>query len=101
MANRRSASDTKIESAMRRTALIVEDDTMLADLLVTVLKRMDFDATTLGERTGAAEWVRAHMPDLVLLDLMLPGRSGYDICQELKLDRDTNLTPIVMCTALT
>src|SRR5205823_1491526 len=66
-----------------------------------VLKQMGFDSTTLGEGTAAADWVRQHKPDLVMLDLMLPGRSGYDICQELKLDRETNLTPIVMCTALT
>jgi len=86
---------------LSKTALIVEDDAMLADLLVAVLKQMGFESTTLGEGTAAADWVRQHKPDLVMLDLMLPGRSGYDICQELKLDRETNLTPIVMCTALT
>jgi anti-sigma regulatory factor (Ser/Thr protein kinase) len=37
----------------------------------------------------------------VLLDLMLPGRNGYDICQELKLDRETNRIPIIICTART
>jgi DNA-binding response OmpR family regulator len=86
---------------MARTALIVEDDTILSELLAVVLKQMDFQPTVLHEGTDAAARVRELRPDVVLLDLMLPGRNGYDICQELKLDRETNRTPIIICTART
>jgi len=86
---------------MARTALIVEDDTILSELLAVVLKQMDFQSHVLNEGTDAAAWARQHKPDIILLDLMLPGRNGYDICQELKLDRETNRIPIVICTART
>src|SRR5207244_1974656 len=48
-----------------------------------------------------APWVRQHRPDFILLDLMLPDMPGFDICEDLKLDRETNLIPIIMVTALT
>jgi DNA-binding response OmpR family regulator len=88
-------------TAMPRTALIVEDDEMLADLLATVLRTQDFASTIMHYGTKAAEWVRENRPDLVLLDLMLPDCSGYDVCEKIKLDRETNLTPVIISTALT
>jgi two-component system OmpR family response regulator len=84
---------------MGRTALVVEDDRLLSEMLVDILQKMDFDATPMLDGTDAAGWVKNHRPDVVLLDLMLPGRSGYEVCEELKLDRDTNLIPIVICSA--
>ena len=81
-------------------ALIVEDDETLADLLAEILQRRGFDTTVLHQGGHAAEWIRQHQPDLVLLDLMLPDRDGFSICREVKLDRQTNLTPIVMVTAM-
>jgi DNA-binding response OmpR family regulator len=86
---------------MARTALIVEDDEMLADLLATVLRGMHFAPTVMNHGSKAVAWVRENRPDLVLLDLMLPDISGYDICEQIKLDRETNLTPIIIATALT
>jgi CheY-like chemotaxis protein len=53
----------------------------------------------LAEGKPAVPWVRAHQPELVLLDLMLPDMDGFDICETLKLDRETNLIPIIMVTA--
>jgi CheY-like chemotaxis protein/anti-sigma regulatory factor (Ser/Thr protein kinase) len=84
---------------MPARALIVEDEVELSELFAEILKRRGLDAAVLHEGGPAAEWVRKHQPDLVLLDLMLPDKSGYAVCEELKLDRKTNLTPIVMVTA--
>ncbi|HEX3355487.1 MAG TPA: response regulator [Tepidisphaeraceae bacterium] len=84
---------------MSRKALVVEDDTLLADLLAEILRQLGFEPTKLHEGKPVVEWVRQHQPDLVLLDLMLPDRNGYDICEELKLDRTTNLIPLVIVTA--
>jgi DNA-binding response OmpR family regulator len=84
---------------MTQKALIVEDERETGDLLAEILRRRGFDPTVLSEGKPAAPWVRQHQPDLVLLDLMLPDRDGYEICEELKLDRETNAVPIVMVTA--
>jgi DNA-binding response OmpR family regulator len=86
---------------MNRKALVVEDDVQLAELLAEVLKRMQFEPAILNEGKDAVEFVRKNQPDLILLDLMLPDVSGYDICQALKLDRETNLIPIIIVTART
>src|SRR4051812_13329758 len=84
---------------MTRKALIVEDDVVLAELLAEVLRRMSFAPSLLHEGKHAVGFVPKNHPDLILLDLMLPDISGYDICQQLKLDRETNLIPIIIVTA--
>ncbi|HSI36166.1 MAG: response regulator [Phycisphaerae bacterium] len=84
---------------MAKAALIVEDESEIADLLKQILRLRGIEASILSEGAPAADWVRDHSPDLVLLDLMLPDVDGYAVCQQLKLDRRTNLTPIVMVTA--
>ncbi len=84
---------------MDRHALIVEDEPDAAQLLAAHLGRWGFRPTVLAAGRPAVPWVREHRPDLVLLDLMLPDVDGYDVCQALKLDRQTNLVPLVMVTA--
>lgn len=84
---------------MSRKALIVEDERDTGELLAEILHRRGFEATLLLEGRPAVPWVHAHRPELILLDLMLPDRDGYDICEELKLDRETNAIPVVMVTA--
>jgi DNA-binding response OmpR family regulator len=85
--------------AMARKALIVEDEQDMGTLLGEALRHWGFEPTLLLEGRGAVAWTRQHQPELILLDLMLPDMDGYDICHELKLDRTTNLIPIVMVTA--
>ncbi|HZY84496.1 MAG TPA: response regulator [Gemmataceae bacterium] len=85
---------------MTRQVLIVEDDAALGQLLVEDLQASGMRPTLLGLGKPAADWVRRHRPDLVLLDLMLPDVDGYAVCKELKLDRATNRIPLVMVTAL-
>ncbi len=85
---------------MSRQVLIVEDDAALGELLAEDLQLSGMRPTVLGVGRPAPEWVRRHRPDLVLLDLMLPDVDGYQVCKELKLDRETNRIPLVMVTAL-
>src|SRR5215469_1543012 len=85
---------------MSRQVLIVEDDAALGQLLAEDLQTSGMRPTLLGVGGPAADWVRRHRPDLVLLDLMLPDVDGYEVCKELKLDRATNRVPLVMVTAL-
>ena len=84
---------------MPQKALIVEDEPELAELFGDILRLRGLESTVLHEGAPAPQFIRDHKPDLVMLDLMLPDRDGYSVCEEVKLDRKTNLTPIVMVTA--
>lgn len=77
--------------------LIVEDDSELRPLLLGLLRRSGFRAS--GARNGVEmqQALRSASVDLVVLDVMLPGRSGYDLCREL---RATCSVPIILLTAL-
>jgi CheY-like chemotaxis protein/anti-sigma regulatory factor (Ser/Thr protein kinase) len=87
------------EGIMVRKALVVEDEADTGALLAEHLKRWGFQATVLTEGKPAVPWVQEHQPEVVLLDLMLPDVDGFDICETLKLERETNLIPIIMVTA--
>lgn len=80
-------------------ALVVEDERATGELLAEILRRRGFEPTLLLEGSPAVGWVQRHRPDLILLDLMLPDIDGYEVCERLKLDRETNLIPLVIVTA--
>ncbi len=81
---------------MSGTILIVEDEPKLAGLLRDYLQQAGFTAFCLGNGIEVVPRVRQEMPDLILLDLMLPGRDGLDICKEI---RTFSGVPIIMVTA--
>src|SRR4051812_44960905 len=85
---------------MNPKALVVEDEQDTGILLAEHLRRLGFEPTVLAEGQLAVPWVQEHRPQVILLDLLLPGMDGFAICEALKLDRDTNLIPIIMITAL-
>src|SRR6185295_12265932 len=85
---------------MGRKALIVEDEIELGQLLGEHLRAWGYEPHVLNEGKNAVAWVRQNKPEIVLLDLLLPDTDGYSLCEALKLDRETNLIPIVMITAL-
>lgn len=76
--------------------LIVEDEPKLAELLRDYLAQSSFETTILDNGLDVVPYVREHKPDLVLLDLMLPGRDGMEICKEI---RTFSNLPIIMVTA--
>jgi two-component system, OmpR family, response regulator len=86
---------------MNRKALIVDDEEEICLLLAEHMRRWGFEPTVLFEGKEVVEWVRKNRPDVILLDLMLPDIDGYSICETLKLDRETNLVPVIMVTAMT
>lgn len=85
---------------MSRKALVVEDEKELGMLLGEHLRRWGYEPTVLNEGKSAVTWVREHKPNVILLDLLLPDTDGFTICENLKLDRETNLIPVIMVTAL-
>jgi two-component system response regulator BaeR len=76
--------------------LIVEDEQKLAELLKDYLAQSSFDTTILDNGNEVIPYVRENKPDLVILDLMLPGRDGMEICKEI---RTFSNLPIIMVTA--
>jgi len=80
--------------------LVVDDkaDTLL--LLRELLTSRGYQVVTATEADEAQEKVHSENPDLVLLDVVMPGKSGYDLCRELKDDPSTRLVPVVMITGL-
>jgi len=87
-----------LQSAAR--ILVVEDDRDLCNLLSTLLDVEGYKTETSCDGDDVVARVAQQRPDAVVLDVMLPGRSGFDICRELKFRRETNLIPIVMLTAM-
>lgn len=85
---------------MPRTVLIVDDERDTNDLMAGLVQSRGDRAVQVFEGRHAVPAVRAHEPDVVLLDLMLPDVDGFEICGELKRRRATNLVPIIMVTAL-
>lgn len=81
---------------MNETVLIVEDEQKLATLLEEYLRHAEFSTCCLKDGEAVVPWVREHAPDLILLDLMLPGRNGLDICRDI---RSFSNVPIIMITA--
>jgi len=76
--------------------LIVEDEEKLARVLEDYLVQAGFQVHRLADGNRVVPWVREQPPRLILLDLMLPGRNGLDICKEL---RSFSSVPIIMVTA--
>jgi len=81
---------------MKACVLVVDDDPALAEMLGIVLRREGLEPVFVASGADALPTFRATRPDLVLLDLMLPGRDGLDVCRDL---RSHSNVPIVMLTA--
>lgn len=80
----------------RGRVLVVDDDAALSEMLGIVLRGEGFDPVFCADGATAVEAFRSSQPDLVLLDLMLPGRDGIDVCRAIRAESGT---PIVMLTA--
>ena len=80
----------------RGRVLVIDDDAALAEMLGIVLRGEGFDPVFCADGSGALTAFRESKPDLVLLDLMLPGRDGVDVCRSIRAESGT---PIVMLTA--
>jgi DNA-binding response OmpR family regulator len=84
---------------MLRHVLLIEDEPNIAEAIRFLLTRAGFGVSCLETGAGAVEIIRAHRPDLVILDLMLPGQSGLQILQAVRADADLRALPVIMLTA--
>jgi DNA-binding response OmpR family regulator len=84
---------------MAQMILIVEDEKDIVRMLEYNLKKEDYKTITDYDGNKALETAKREHPDLILLDLMLPGMNGLEVCKELKKDVNTASIPIIMLTA--
>ena len=92
------------ELSLRRRApriLVVDDNPDNIFLTRELLGSRGYDVTTATSAEAAQAAIRTQHPDLIMLDVVMPGKSGYELCHELKSDPATRLIPIVMITGLT
>ena len=93
-----------VELSLRRRApriLVVDDNPDNILLTGELLGSRGYQVRTASSGDAALALIREQHPDLILLDVIMPGKSGYDLCRELKEDPTTRLIPIVMITGLT
>ena len=79
--------------------LIVDDDILITGLMQTLVAMGGHEAVIVNDSTEALDMAIAVNPNLITLDLMMPGLSGYDLCELLRADQRFNQTPIVIISA--
>ena len=84
---------------MAKRVVIVEDEPNIIEAISFILSRDGWDVTTHANGETAVDAVRTAAPDALLLDVMLPGKSGYDILKELRADPAFADLPVLMLTA--
>ncbi|MEO9649954.1 MAG: response regulator [Roseobacter sp.] len=84
---------------MGKHILLVEDEPNILEAMRFLLGREGWLVDTHQDGSDAAEVIRNKKPDLVVLDVMLPGKSGFDILEELRADVETQDLPVLMLTA--
>ncbi|MDX5297908.1 MAG: diguanylate cyclase, partial [Gammaproteobacteria bacterium] len=88
-----------LDSVQPQKVLVVDDESVNRTLLTDILKS---DYTVILAKSGeqALTKARAHVPDVILLDIVMPGEDGYDVLRQLKSDPATQLIPVIFITAL-
>jgi DNA-binding response OmpR family regulator len=84
---------------MGKRILLIEDEPNIIEAISFILSRDGWTVHTHTDGTTANARVRDLPPDMVILDVMLPGKSGYDILRDLRADPDTAALPVLMLTA--
>jgi putative two-component system response regulator len=97
-----SDQDMHVLSKRRQAAriLVVDDHPSIAGLMSQLLTQRGYDVVTAADAEQAEAEVRRLAPDLILSDVRMPGKSGYELCRELKADPATRLIPFVLITGL-
>ena len=88
-----------ISQIIGRNLLLIEDEANIAEAIRFILSRDGWDVRLHADGADAMAKLRALRPDVVILDLMLPGRSGLEILAEMRADPDLAQTPVLMLTA--
>jgi len=88
------------EIAHQATILVIDDEVDILDLLEMILEVEGYHVITAGDGSQGLQLAETHQPDLILLDLMMPGMDGYAVVEMLKAKPDLATIPVIMLTAL-
>jgi DNA-binding response OmpR family regulator len=88
------------DAPVRKTILIVDDEENIRMLLSMRMKVSGFRVLTAGDGEEAFAVVREQKPDLIILDLMLPKITGYELCRMIKFDEELKSIPVIILSAL-
>ncbi len=89
-----------MENEKKKKIIIVEDDQSLQNALSEVISREGFEVESAFDGEEAIKTIGKYKPDLVLLDIILPKKNGYDVLQKLKKDPETKSIPVMILTNL-
>jgi response regulator RpfG family c-di-GMP phosphodiesterase len=92
--------ETPVQEKASETILIVDDEPVNRLVLSTVLKKNGYTIVEASNGEDALNCIRTSEPDLVLLDIMMPGLNGFDVLSRIRLDPDTSEIPVILVTAL-
>ena len=81
---------------MAKKVLIIEDHPATAEMIASILQLDGIGSVIAPDGLSGIEKAHSEKPDLVLLDIMLPGMNGFEVCDKLKADPETSRTPIVI-----
>ena len=84
---------------MSKKVIVIEDERNIIEAISFILSRDGWDVVTHSNGHDAIDAVRLRKPDIVILDVMLPGKSGFDILQEIRGDGELGQIPVLMLTA--
>ena len=85
---------------MKRHILVVDDEIGALTLIGIMLERGGFDVLKARDARAALEILEDTLPDLIILDVMMPGMNGWETCEKLKAEPSTTNIPIIMLTSL-
>jgi len=94
-----SAALLRIMEGHMHTVLVVDDETDILELVAFNLERQQYKVLTAGDGISAVKIAREKIPDLIVLDVMLPGLDGFGVYRELRADPRTGGIPVLMLTA--
>ncbi|MGF1496870.1 MAG: response regulator transcription factor [Elainellaceae cyanobacterium] len=81
------------------TVLVVEDSPTQREMITDLLKGSGLTVIVANDGVEALEQIQGHLPDLVVLDIVMPRMNGYEVCRRLKADPKTQDVPVVMCSS--
>ena len=80
------------------TALVVEDSRTDMQVIISCLQQGGLNVLTADSSEEAIAKINSHQPDVIVLDVVLPGRSGFELCRDLKAEAKTRTIPIIICS---
>ncbi len=82
----------------KRKILLIDDSPTIVKMLEIILEEEGFEAVSANDGISGIKIAEDEKPDLIILDIMLPGMDGYEVCEKIKINQDTKNIPVIMLT---